>query len=312
MQNDTKSVSIQQILRLSSMVDEYPLGTDIVVGEANGSDALADSRILRTMTHPIRFDGMMLFFLQKGHFTIDFNLNTYEVSERSLLVSTPGNIIRLPEFKKENLADIRLVFILLSKEYYSGLHLDFNKVFQDSLQVLANPCIKLNDEQLEVAESYYKLAKQILTSKITNKREVLGGLIRSLTYVTDDIWTGQIVAARASYGKSTSSHRTKQIFDKFIELVTEHHSTERRMQFYADQMCLSPKYLSKVVCEASGRSGPDWINSFVVLEAKNLLRYSGLTIKEVVFQLNFNSQSVFNKFFKANTGMTPSQYRRSK
>ena len=61
---------------------------------------------------------------------------------------------------------------------------------------------------------------------------------------------------------------------------------------------------------ASGRSAPDWIDSFVILEAKNLLRYSDESIKEIAYKLNFPSASVFNKFFKANTGLVPSDYRR--
>ena len=82
------------------------------------------------------------------------------------------------------------------------------------------------------------------------------------------------------------------------------------MQFYADKLCLTPKYLSKIVKEASGRSGPEWIDAFVILEAKNLLRYSDESIKEIAYKLKFPSASVFNKFFKANTGLIPSDYRR--
>ena len=85
---------------------------------------------------------------------------------------------------------------------------------------------------------------------------------------------------------------------------------ERGMQFYADKLCLTPKYLSKIVKEASGRSGPEWIDDFVILEAKNLLRYSDESIKEIAYKLNFPSASVFNKFFKAKTGLGPSDYRR--
>jgi AraC-like DNA-binding protein len=84
------------------------------------------------------------------------------------------------------------------------------------------------------------------------------------------------------------------------------------MAFYADKMCLTPKYLSKLVKEASGRSAPDWVDSFVILEAKNLLKYTDLAIKEIVFRLHFPNQSVFYKFFKAHTGMTPSEYRNKK
>jgi AraC-like DNA-binding protein len=101
------------------------------------------------------------------------------------------------------------------------------------------------------------------------------------------------------------------IFEHFLQLVSEYHTKERNMAFYAERLCLTPKYLSKLVKNVSGRSAPDWIDSFVILEAKNMLRYSDASIKEIVYNLNFPNQSVFYKFFKANTGMTPSEYRNS-
>ena len=82
------------------------------------------------------------------------------------------------------------------------------------------------------------------------------------------------------------------------------------MEFYADKLFITPKYLSKVIKQASGRSGPEWIDSFVILEAKNLLKYTDKPIKEVVWQLHFPNPSVFNKYFKKHTGMTPSEFRK--
>ena len=105
--------------------------------------------------------------------------------------------------------------------------------------------------------------------------------------------------------------RCKVVFDQFLNLVADHHTKERGMAFYADKMCLTPKYLSKLVKTASGKSAPEWIDSFVILEAKNMLRYSEIPIKEIVSRLNFPNPSTFHKFFKLKTGMTPLQYRKS-
>ena len=101
------------------------------------------------------------------------------------------------------------------------------------------------------------------------------------------------------------------VFDQFIKLVSQNYTVHRNVGFYADKLCLTPKYLSKLIRDTSGRSAPDWIDSYVVLEAKNLLKYSNATIKEIVYTLNFPNQSVFYKFFKARTGMTPTEYRNS-
>ena len=73
---------------------------------------------------------------------------------------------------------------------------------------------------------------------------------------------------------------------------------------------MTPKYLSKLVRKTSGRSAPEWIDAFVILEAKSMLRYSDMNVKEIVARLNFPDQSSFYKFFRARTGMTPRQYRK--
>ena len=125
---------------------------------------------------------------------------------------------------------------------------------------------------------------------------------------------GSIVSRRLTEAKKAprgQSARARMIFEQFIKLVTEHHSSQRNMAFYAEHLCLTPKYLSKLVKQVSGRSAPDWIDSFVILEAKNMLKYSDATIKEIVYQLHFPNQSVFYKFFKSHTGLTPSEYRNS-
>ena len=101
------------------------------------------------------------------------------------------------------------------------------------------------------------------------------------------------------------------LFEQFIKLVSIHHTSHRNVTFYADKLCLTPKYLSKLIKNATGKSAPEWIDSFVILDAKNMLKYSNDTIKEIVYRLNFPNQSVFYKFFKARTGMTPSEYRKS-
>jgi AraC-like DNA-binding protein len=171
-----------------------------------------------------------------------------------------------------------------------------------------NPCISLDGDDLKLAEDYFNLARTIVVSHRNNKLEVMGSLLTSFLYVLVDFWMARLSVAQKQV--SRSSARMNQVFERFIALVTEYHTTERGMAFYADKLCLTPKYLSKLVKQATGRSAPDWIDSFVILEAKNLLKYSDKTIKEIVFALHFPNQSVFYKFFKAHTGMTPSEYRK--
>lgn len=303
-----QTIDIRRILSLEPVIDEYALGADFLLGAVSGKRVEKSEAILKMLKYPVRFDGYILFFLRKGHFSLDVNLNTYDIHENSLLVVVPGNIVKLSAYKEDHIGDAELLFALVSKEFLSSIRFDFNKVFQDTIRMWKNPCITLQGEELELAEDYFRLTRKVLSSHQTNKKEILGSLLTSFTYVTLDVWTRQLASARSE--ESQTSARVNQVFERFIELVTEYHNQERGMAFYADKLCLTPKYLSKLVKLSSGRSAPDWIDSFVILEAKNLLKYSDKPIKEIVYLLNFPNQSVFYKFFKAHTGLTPSEYRK--
>lgn len=303
-----QTIDIRRILSLEPVIDEYALGADFLLGAVSGKRVEKSEAILKMLKYPVRFDGYILFFLRKGHFSLDVNLNTYDIHENSLLMVVPGNIVKLSAYKEDHIGDAELLFALVSKEFLSSIRFDFNKVFQDTIRMWKNPCITMQGEELELAEDYFRLTRKVLSSHQTNKKEILGSLLTSFTYVTLDVWTRQL--ASASSEESQTSARVNQVFERFIELVTEYHNQERGMAFYADKLCLTPKYLSKLVKLSSGRSAPDWIDSFVILEAKNLLKYSDKPIKEIVYLLNFPNQSVFYKFFKAHTGMTPSEYRK--
>lgn len=305
MQQELLTLHLHDIL--AQDLNENAIGEDFILGEVDGRTRQIRTQLLDILRAPVRFDAFILFFLKKGRFNIEFNLSSYTVQERSLLVAAPGNIIHVPSLNESDLDDMQLVFAAISRDFIAGLNLDFDKAFRESVRMLANPCITLNDEQYALAESYFLLARQIIRSSQRKKPQIIGGLLSSLSYLTDDVWNQQLDRERARLGYNTT--RAKQVYDRFMELVNQYHSSQRSMQFYADQLCLTPKYLSKLIKQASGRSGPQWIDDYVILEAKNMLRYSDAPIKEIVYRLHFPNASVFHKYFKLHTGMTPSQYR---
>ena len=100
-------------------------------------------------------------------------------------------------------------------------------------------------------------------------------------------------------------------FEDFLQLVQDHHAHERSLGFYADRLGMSPKYLSKLVRTVGGRPAREWIDSLVIEDAKRLLKYSELPVGQIIAQLHFPNETTFYRFFKAQTGMTPMDYRRS-
>jgi len=104
------------------------------------------------------------------------------------------------------------------------------------------------------------------------------------------------------------SHQ-ETLLENFLNLVRTHHKEERELKFYAQKMSISPKYLSKIIKETSGRPANDWIDDHVALEAKALLKSTNINIQQISEELNFPSQSFFGKYFKRVTGMSPSEYK---
>ncbi|MFS2722854.1 AraC family transcriptional regulator [Bacteroides thetaiotaomicron] len=108
-----------------------------------------------------------------------------------------------------------------------------------------------------------------------------------------------------------SRTRQEEIFQRFIGEVEKHYRKERSVKFYADLLCISPKYLSTVVYKVSRQLAGQWIDAYVILEAKTLLKSGKLTIQQISEQLNFSNQSFFGKFFKRCAGMSPKDYMNS-
>lgn len=117
------------------------------------------------------------------------------------------------------------------------------------------------------------------------------------------------IVLKEEESRSKYSHtRQEEIFQRFIGEVEKHYRKERSVKFYADLLCISPKYLSTVIYKISQQLAGEWIDAYVILEAKTLLKSGRLTIQQISEQLNFSNQSFFGKFFKLCAGMSPKEY----
>ncbi|MFA6593047.1 MAG: helix-turn-helix domain-containing protein [Bacteroidales bacterium] len=306
MEDSLQYIDIHKLRSLLGKNMITDLGDDFFVADIDNYDGN-----LSQLKYPCRFEGYLAFFCLSGDMKIDIDLNSYKISDNSLVINVPGNIVRVTEFDRSSSNPARFVLVAMSMEFMSSIKLDFGKLFNDSITIFDNPCISLLPNEAKVSYRYLDLVGYIIETKgLEPKAKMLSGLISSIFYFLGHIWMNRISAATESTN-SKKSTRSKSTFNQFIKLVTRYHFSERNVAFYADKLLLTPKYLSKVVKTVSGRSAPDWIDSFVILEAKNMLKYSNMTIKGIVFKLHFVNQSVFYKFFKSHTGMTPSEYRNS-
>lgn len=123
------------------------------------------------------------------------------------------------------------------------------------------------------------------------------------------IYTAEVSAIYAHHPmKATATHR-EELTENFFRLLHEFFSTHREVAFYADHLCITPKYLARVVQQVTGHTPAYWITDFTVREIKTLLKSTTMTITELSEQMNFPNSSFFARYFRRYTGVSPQEYR---
>lgn len=174
------------------------------------------------------------------------------------------------------------------------------------LYISENPCISLDETTFRRFIDYFDLIDRITRERHPYRRQIIRHQLMILYYEISNIFQhGKPLAMRPQ-------SRQEAMFRRFIELVSQHHVQEREIGFYADRLCVTPKYLSSVVRSVTGNSAAWWIRHTVITHAKNLLKSSQLTIQQVSDELHFPNPSFFGQYFKRRTGMTPKEFRRKR
>ena len=256
---------------------------------------------------PSRIDGFVAAYCRKGHFKCTINLTEYEIHDGMLVINLPNNIIQLQPVNQDNEL-VELTIIAVSPKYMTALSSDLDKLFIDAISMLKNPIMTTTPEEVSIATEYFTLVDNVMKIDSEYRNISVSYLLTSVFYLIGGMLKKRL-DAEADEDEKVPSTRHKQVFESFIKLVERYHNKERMVSFYADRLCITPKYLSQIVKSVSGFSAPEIINKYVILEAQHLLRHTDLSVKEIADQLNFPNQSFFYKYFKAHTGCTPNSYR---
>lgn len=281
------------------------LSDDLFMGDLHYSEGMD------IIKYPSRFRGFLAFFCYQGTFEMEVDLKRFTVKEGSLFVYTPGNVVKVTGVPSQNdMEDMHFVLVAISNDLMSNTRFDFNKLSEESLSVMENPCIKMNGMERELCRKYFDMIRDISEMQMPNTREAIAALMSSVFYLMGALWTNKLDIARKER-TPLSSVRSNAILEEFLRLAKDNYMRERNLTFYSDKLGLSPKYLSRLIKTLSGKSAHEWLDSFVLLEAKSLLKYSNMSIKSIVYELGFPNQTTFYRFFKAHAGCTPSQYRKS-
>lgn len=273
------------------------------ISETYNSDEITD---MGFGEYPCRINAFFISILREGEGSISVNLNEHKVKGPSLFINTPSNILKFSVPQKS-----RGCIIGFEEAFANELSLNLNikGMLPLFLEIQKNPVLEINHEECdELVHIVHELGREMSRPEKGFLHKEIIQCYFSLLLVR----IGEIVHTRLNSKVETTTSaksRNEEYFSRFMEELGKHYQEERSVGFYASKLCITPKYLTTIIKRVSGRSAAEWIDSYVILEAKNLLRYSNLSIQEVAYQLNFPNQSFFGKYFKHQTGYSPSAYK---
>ena len=170
---------------------------------------------------------------------------------------------------------------------------------------IALPKGRLGEKVYKLFECYGNLLNQRYSMQGRSfHKEVITSLMKAFLYeLLNEV--GQSV-------ETPGKHLLKQgdiLFKKFITLLSETNIKPRMVSWYAQQLCVTPKYLSTTCKNVSGKSATVWINQYVMKDISHMLIHSEKSIKEISDYMNFPNLSFFGKYVKSHFGISPKEYR---
>lgn len=265
------------------------------------SDMFHIGQLISTLDH------CGFFICSQGEIEISFEDKTYQIKRGDMYIYMTSSLIRLLH-KSDDAegimveADINYVISIVSKVVN----------VENLLFIERHPCISLSAEQYVrlkdmLLNLYHRIETEDISGLLQQQKHLRLELIKSmgqtvLYEVLDTYFTNQPL-------KPLPQGKKDVIFLNFLLALFRYYRRERDVTFYAQKQHMDPRYFSTIIKEKSGTGALQWIVQMVIIEAKQLLEDSDLSIKEIAVRLNFPTQSFFGKYFKQYVGISPKSYR---
>lgn len=234
----------------------------------------------------------------QGEMQISINMQEYVLSSNSILTLVPNCVLKMKECSQ----DFKGHLIVFPSSLAESSDLRENLLYF-LVHIKERPVLYITDCRMKLALEYVTLIKSLYEQPEVLSYPIVNGIIHSFLYI---LYVGY------SLGKEkrvrTSLSRKDVIFKDFINLVGTYHMKERQVEFYADKLCITSKYLSLVIKEVYGHAPSYIINHAVILAAKAKLQTKQYSVQQVANSLNFCNASFFGKFFKKHVGCSPGKY----
>ena len=275
---------------------DHRIGTDIML-----IDDADNSRLdLALYSEPFKVDMTMAIIYEKGFVRAKINMVEYKIEAPSVVTIVNDSIFQPLEYSE----DLKSKIIVMSREFSNSMFSNLTEIRSIPNSLYANSVFIMDNSNF-VFDKYYDLLLNLVSSpKIKFKVEAARHMTLAMFY-------GYTFDEHGVDEKKNKSSRQEMLHSKFIDLLSRNFRTEREVKFYAEKLCVTPKYLSQVVSGLTGRTPSDYIEEFVVMESKALLNSTPMTIQQISDEMHFPSQSFFGKYFKRIVGMSPKEYRAS-
>ncbi|MCH5229759.1 MAG: AraC family transcriptional regulator [Muribaculaceae bacterium] len=251
------------------------------------------------ITDPIKFTSNCSIFVKEGQGKIEIDLMTYDFKAPCIVNIRQGQIIQNAIIE----GNFDASFIVLSKRFCDNLFVMLKDCASYGTATLSR-VTPVPENMVGKFDNFYIHLREIFSdSQGANGYQAMVLAIASFFYECGTKCYLPIL--------DNSTKSSNRLTEKFLSLVQQHFKKERFLDFYSSKLDVSTKHLSRTVKEATGFTAVDWIDRFVILEAKVLLKSTTMSIQQIADELSFPSQSFFGKYFKKHIGKSPKEFRNS-
>lgn len=244
---------------------------------------------------------VVIFICKAGRVDVEINRKNYTLRGGQLMTLLPGFV-----FQFINAWENTECAVMAINKDFGNYVSDIRTGIEFAQAITEMPIYSLDYPNMEETIGIYKAMKhKLYQSDFLYKEQIAKDYLDILKCNVFNNFS-KINDTNANEKVST---RKEELLSMFIKNVQKYYKVERNVTFYADKLCVTPKYLSSVIHEVSGKYATEWINNYVIMEAKNMLKNEGRSVKDVCNRLNFANQSFFAKYFKQHTGLTPKEFK---
>ena len=268
-----------------------------------GDDLLLTERINEAPmpTEPRRMNFILIGLCTKGEVMYQLDTQKQVIKPGDILIVSDRHVVD----SYQRSPDMEGLCMMMSVHFFREIIQNVSDVSALFLFSRQHPVMSLEQREIDTFKEYFQVIKQKISDEGNHfRKDLVKTLLLAMFYdLSNIIFRMQTVNDRRQT-------RAEGIFAQFMPLVEQNFRKERRVSWYAQQLGISPKYLSETIRQVSRRTPNDWIDNYVTLEIRVMLRNSTKSIKEIAEEMNFPNQSFFGKFFKEHVGMSPSEYRK--